>query len=137
MKYFKLIAIFSTLLFITSACATAPSPRAGKYDLDDQLEPVSEVLRYNLMDWEAVDNQSFILQTAPSQFYLIVLTRPADRLMYTETISITHTGAMLKPGYDKVTVYSSPYSDTYVIFKIYKLKDREEVKAIKEQLGGK
>ena len=136
MKSFKLITIFSMLLFITSACATAPSPGAGKYDLDNQLEPVSEVLRYNLMGWEAVDSQSFILQTAPSQFYLVVLTRPADRLMFTENISITHTGATLKPGYDKVTVYSSPYTETYVIYKIYKLKDRDEADAIKEQIGG-
>lgn len=137
MKSFKLITIFSILLFITSACATTPASTAGKYDLDDQLEPVSEILRYNLMDWEAVDSQSFILQTTPSQFYLVVLVRPADRLMFTEEISITHTGAMLKPGYDKVTVYSTPYSETYIIYKIFKLKDREEANAIKEQLGGK
>lgn len=136
MKSFKLITIFFLLLFLTSACATAPSLTAGKYDLDDQLEPVSEILRYNLMDWEAVDNQSFILQTAPSQYYLVVLVRPSDRLRFTEDIGITHTGPMVKPGYDKVTVYNSPYSETYIIYKIYKLKDREEVKAIKEQLGG-
>jgi hypothetical protein len=65
-----------------------------------------------------------------------VLTRPADQLMFTETIGISHTGANVKPGYDKVTVYSSPNTETYVIHKIYKLKDREEANAIKEQLKG-
>jgi hypothetical protein len=137
MKNIKLFTIIASLLFIMSACATVSPEKAGKYDLADQLEPVSEILRYNLMGWEAVDSQSFILQTAPSQYYLIVLISPSDRLRFTEDISITHTGAMVKPGYDKVTVYGSPYSDTFVIQKIFKLKDREEADAIKEQLSGK
>lgn len=134
MKTLKQLAVILALLFLVSACATAPI--AGKYDLDNQLEPVSEILRYNLMGWNAIDSQSFVLQTAPNQFYLIVLTRPADQLMFTETIGITHTGSNVKPGYDKVTVYSSPNSEDYVIHKIYKLKDRAEADAIKEQLKG-
>jgi len=136
MKTLKQLTVFSALFFIVSACATTSAPIAEKYDLDDQLEPVSEVVRYNLMDWNAIDSQSFILQTAPNQFYLIVLNRPADQLMFTETIGISHTGADVKPGYDKVTVYSSPKSEDYVIHKIYKLKDREEADAIREQLKG-
>lgn len=136
MKFFKPFAIFFMLLFITSGCATTSAPTAGKYDLDEQLEAVSEILRYNLMGWEAVDNQSFILQTSPSDYYLIVLISPSDRLRFTEDIGITHTGNMVKPGYDKVIVYSSPYTETFVISKIFRLQDREEANAVRERLSG-
>ena len=137
MNRIKQISIISILLFALSACATAPSDTSGKYDLDGQLEPVTEVLKYNLMSWDAIDSRSFILQTAPSQFYLIVLIRHSDQLPFAETISITSTGAVVKPGYDKVTVYGSPQVDTFVIDKIYKLENREQGTAIKEQLRGR
>jgi len=137
MNIIKRISILSILLFALSACATAPSDTSGKYNLDDQLEPVTEIVKYNLMSWEVIDSRSFILQTAPSQFYLIVLIRPSDQLPFAETISITNTGDMVKPGYDKVTVYGSPQVDTFVIEKIYKLENREQGNAIKEQLRGR
>jgi hypothetical protein len=129
------IVLFGSML-IVSACTGAAMKPYEKYALDDRLTPVSEILRYNLMDWEAVDSRSFILQTTPSQFYLVILTRPSDRLMFTETISISHTGAMVKPGYDKVTVFGSPNVETFVIKKIYRFENREQVEAIKKQLGG-
>ena len=125
------------ITLIMSACATAPTETSGKYDLKDQLEPVSEIFKYNLMGWETVDRQSFILQTSPSQYYLIVLLRPSEHLMFSESIGISHTGDLVKPGYDRVTVFSSSFTDTYVIDKIFKLKNREEVKTIKAQLTGK
>lgn len=137
MKHVKLITFFFTLLFVALACATGSLKSEGKYDLEDQLEPVSEIIRYNLMGWEAVDNQSLILQTAPSKNYLIVLRRPAENLMYSESISISHTGDMVKPGFDEVTVFSSPFSDNYVIDKIYKLENRDQINAIRKQLTGK
>lgn len=137
MKIMKQIAIFCILSLITSACATMPMGTAEKYNLDGQLEPVSEITKYNLMGWETVDRQSFVLQTSPSQYYLIVLIRPSEHLVFSESIGISHTGDLVKPGYDRVTVYSSSNTDTYVIDKIFKLKDREEIKAIKAQLTGK
>ena len=137
MKSFRQFFVILASLFLISACAGTPLKSLEKYDLDSQLEPVSEILRYNLMGWETVDNQSLILQTSPSQYYLIVLIYPSDQLMYAEHISISNTGDMVKSGFDKVTVYGSPMHDTYVIEKIYKLKDRDQVNAIREQLTRK
>jgi hypothetical protein len=136
MRVNKQTVILCILFFIISACATTQGKKADKYNLDDQLEVVSDITRYNLMSWETVDNQSFILQTSPSQFYLIVLIQPSNDLVFTESISISHTGAMIKPGYDRVTVFGPTKSEPYVIDKIFKLKDREEAKAIKAQLKG-
>jgi hypothetical protein len=137
MKALKPFIVLFIAMFILSACTGTAIKPYEKYNLDDQLTPASEILRYNLMDWEAVDSRSFILQTAPSRFYLVVLTRPSDRLLFTETISISHTGAMVKPGYDKVTVYGAPSTETFVISKIYRFENREQANAVKKQLRGK
>lgn len=129
------IPIFFALLML-SACATGPVKLADKYNnLDNQLEEVTEISRFNLMSWEKIDNQSFILQTSPSRFYLILLRRPAWEMPFAESIAISSTGNLVKPGYDRVTVFGTSQTEDYVIHKIFKLKDREAAKQIKEQLG--
>jgi hypothetical protein len=132
----QLIGIF-VLLLILSACATTPAKMPDKYNLDGQLERVTEILKYNMMGWDAVDMQSFVLQTTPSDYYLIVLTSPSDRLVFAEVVGINATGDVVKPGYNTVFVKGTTSEETYIINKIYKFKDFEQVKAIKEQITGK
>lgn len=136
MKASKLfIPLFFALLML-SACAGGPLNLAEKYkDLDNQLEEVSNIFRFNLKSWEAVDRQSLILQTGPDNYYLILLRRPANDLMFTETIAVSHTGDMVRPGYDRVTVFGISQTEDYIIHKIFKLKDREEAEKILEQLS--
>ena len=135
MKINKLLMVtVFMILFSLSACASTPIKTPEKYDLADQLKPVSEILKYNIMNWYAVDNQSLIVQTAPSQYYLIVLLRPSTQLLFSEYISISNTGSVVKQGFDKVTVYSSPYIDSFVIDKIFKLEGRDQAKAVTKQL---
>jgi len=125
-------------LLIVSACAGMNSfQHDEKYNLDDQLEVVTEIQKYTMRDWQKVDSQSFVLQTGASTYYLIVLIQPSTELMFSETIKISSTGAVVKPGFDKVTVYQSGRGQDYVINKIYKFKDYEQVKEIRAQLTGK
>lgn len=136
MKVIKsLILIFLTLLFV-SACATAPLNTTDKYNLDSQLEIVTEITKFNMMGWEHVDRMSFILQTTPSDYYLFVLNHPSDELPFAENIHISATGSFVKPGYNNVTVYGVSSTEDYVINKIYKFKDHEQVKEIRKQLTG-
>ncbi|MGA1865040.1 MAG: DUF6491 family protein [bacterium] len=125
------------MLFVSSFCAYARAEVPAKYNLDNQLEKVSEISKYNFMSWDKVDNQSFILQTSPSDYYLIVLSSPSGRLAYSETISIPDTNAMVKPGYNNVIIKGNGFKDTCIISRIYKFKDSEQVKAIKTQLTEK
>lgn len=136
MKPIKLfIPLFSALLML-SACASEPIKLADKYtNLDSQLEQVSNISRFNLMSWETIDNQSLILQTSPDSFYLILLRRPAYDLMFTETIAVSNTGNLVKPGYDRVTVFGPMQREDYVIHKIFKLKNRETATQIRDQLS--
>lgn len=136
MKPIKLFLPLFFAMLTLSACAGGPINLAEKYkNLDNQLEPVSDISRFNLMNWEKVDNQSLILQTSPDSFYLILLRRPAHDLMFTETISVSNTGDMVKPGYDRVTVFGTTQTEDYVIHKIFKLKDRKTATQIREQLS--
>jgi hypothetical protein len=44
---------------------------------------------------------------------------------------------MVKPGYNNVIVQGSGFKDTYIINRIYKFKDYEQVKTIREQITGR
>lgn len=114
----------------------APDTAADKYSrLESQLEEVSDISSFNLMNWDAVDNRTFILQTSPNRYYLILLRRRAHGLKFAETIAISNTGNMVRPGFDRVTVFSPFQKEDYIIHKIFKLKDRQEAKQIRDQLG--
>jgi len=136
MKTIKKLTGISTVLLIALLCAAAWAEMPAKYNLDNQLEKVTEISKYNFMSWEKVDRQSFVLQTSPSDYYLIVLSSPSDKLLFTETIKIPDTNAMVKPGYNNVIVQGSGFKETYIINKIYKFKDSKQVKEIKDQLTG-
>lgn len=124
--------------FMVFACAGTKSFEPNpKYNLDDQLERVTEIQRYSMKDWKKVDSQSLILQTGTSNYYLVVLTIPSTELMFSEVITVSSTGAAVKPGFDRVTVYQAREGRDYVIDKIYKLKDWDQAKAITAQLTGK
>jgi hypothetical protein len=136
MRAIKLLSLtFVTLLFL-SACATAPVSTSDKYNLDNQLQRVNEISKFSMMGWERVDRMSFILQTTPSDYYLFVLNYPSDELPFAENIRISTTGSFVRPGYNKVTVYGTNSNRDYVIDKIYKFKDYEQVKEIRKQLTG-
>jgi len=132
----KYILIISAILLIYS-CATTQPADEKKYDMDDQLELVSDINKYRLISWETVDHQSFVLKTGVSECYLIVLIRPSSLLMSCDSISISSTGSTVKSGFDDVTVVSSGMKESYRIHKIYKLKDSQQTKEIKAQLSGK
>jgi hypothetical protein len=86
------------------------------------------------MSWEKVDNQSIILQTGPSDYYLIVLLQPSHSLVFSEAIGISDTRDMIKSGFDNVVVEDSAGTNSYIIHKIYKLENRQQAKEIKKRL---
>jgi hypothetical protein len=131
----KLVSIFTVLIFV-SLCAVALAAMPAKYDLDKQLEKVDSIYKYKFMSWEKVDNQSFVVQTSPSDYYLIVLSSPSDKILFSENVRIDSTNNMVRPGYNNVYVRSSGMTDEYIINKIYKFKDYKQVQEIEAQLTG-
>lgn len=125
-------------LMLMAACAGMKSfQHDEKYNLDDQLEVVTEIHKYTMRGWETVDRQSFVLRTGPGTYYLIVLTGLSTELMFTESLKVSNSGATVKAGFDRVTVYQSGRGVDYVIHKIYKFRDYEQVREIRAQLTGK
>lgn len=130
----KLIVVFIIAIMAT-ACATAPISLPEKYNLDNDLEEVTEIFKFRVKSWEKVDNQSLILRTDVKNYYLIVLRRPAPNLVFSENIGISDTVDRIKRGYATVYIANPSGNESYIIHKIYKLKDQQHAKDIKEQLG--
>jgi hypothetical protein len=131
----KLITIFTVLLF-ASICAVAWAAMPAKYDLDKQLEKVDSIYKYKFMSWEKVDNQSFVLQTSPSDYYLIVLSSPSTKLLFSERVRINSTNNMVRPGFNNVIVHQGEGTEELIINKIYKFKDHKQVEEIEALLTG-
>jgi len=137
MRALKLLPMTFVALILLSACATTTLTGTDKYNLDNQLESVSEITKFNMMSWDDVDRNSFVLQATPSEYYLFVLNTPSDELPFAENIHVSATGSFVKPGFNNVTVYGINSKRDYVIKKIYKFKNYEQVKEITKQLTGK
>jgi hypothetical protein len=131
-----IIRMSSILLLpiIVVSCATTPRTIPEKYNLDDELEAVDRIYTPSISSWEEVDIQSIILRANVGDYYLLVLNRP----MYTRftgfSIGISSTVSSITRGFDRIFVGNAAGPGYYFIEKIYKLKDKEQVKEIKERL---
>ncbi len=131
------IHIFNMLiLLILSSCTTASMALPEKYSLDDQLERVTGISRYRVTEWHEVDQQSLIIKTGLSEYYLLVLDIPSNLLLFTDRISITSSASTILAGFDRVTLYyPGSLMDSYKIERIYRIKDRKQMRSIKKQLN--
>jgi hypothetical protein len=134
MKAITKLAFISTISLVTMACATMPANRAERYNFDDELVKVDQIYKFRLKGWEKVDNQSLIVQTDVNDYYLFILHRPSPSLVFSENIGITDSVDKIKPGYDNVVVEDSGGRESFIIQKIYKLKDREQALEIRKRL---
>jgi len=138
MKAFLKIYIALIFLLTISACVAGTIQIPEKYALDNQLEQVKTIFKYGITDWEEVDNQSLILQKGPAEYYLLVLKIPAPELPFLNRIKLTSTGNMIRAGMDDVVVYNQAHvRQSYPIDRIYRFKDSEQMRAIRDRLAGK
>jgi len=118
-----------------SSCAAGLLPLPEKYSLDGQLEPVTKIYKYGLIEWEKVDQQSLILRTGPSDYYLLVLKTPSYELLFTNSIRLSSTVSMIRAGMDQVIIYGAgDIKVSYTIERIYRIKGNKQMLAIKKQL---
>jgi len=132
----KVFSIF-VLLIMAVSCATTPSTLTEKYNLDNDLEAINKINIPKVSSWEQVDNQSIILRTNWNDYYLLVLRRPINRMVSGLSIGISSTAFSITSGYDRIFVNDTPFTEYYVIDKIYKLKGKEQAEEIKERLRKK
>ena len=130
----KVFSVFVLLIMTVSCATTTPIAIPEKYKLDNELEAVDRIYSPSVSSWEEVDIQSVILRANVSDYYLLVLHRPMVTRITTLTIGISSTVSSITPGFDRIIVNDTPFTEYYVIDKIYKLKGKEQAKEIKERL---
>ena len=131
-----IIKVFSIslLLIMAVSCATTMGPTPKKYNLDNDLEAIDQISSFRVSSWDQVDNQSIILKADWNDYYLLVLHRPLDRRVSGLSIGISSNVSSITAGFDRVIVKDTPFTEYYVIDKIYKLKGKEQAEEIKERL---
>ena len=112
--------------------SNAEEPGVDLRPLINQLHTVT--LSESLHQWIKVDNQSLILRTGPSEYYLLVLQIPSSKLMFSENISFICSIDVIKAGLDFVQIGDNI---NYLIDRIYKINSHEQMYTIKNQLVGK
>jgi len=134
----KFLLVFIPFMLI-SACAGGIIQLPQKYALDGQLEQVKSIYKYGrILDWESVDNQSFIIEITPGDYYLLILKMPSPELLFLNNIRISSNFGMIRAGWDEVIVYNGAHMrSTYFIDRIYKIKGSQQMRAIRDQLTGK
>jgi hypothetical protein len=137
-QYIASIAILLTTLSM-QGCAASPVTIDSVYTFDE-YEQVDSISILNLQGWEVIDNQSLIVQTGPSNYYLLVLRNKMPDLNVAETILFSSTGTRIVAGMDCVEVVGptcSPEAIPVVIDTIYKLGGRDDVQRIRRQISGR
>jgi hypothetical protein len=134
MKTIRQLVTLGIIIFMASACATS-STIPEKYNLDNQLENVSNITMSSLMSWDRVDNQCFTLQTSPTDYYLIVLEDMTNTLPFTNTVQISNIDTSFWRGYGDVILNDDGWEESCTIRKIYKFRDHEQVQEIRAQLN--
>jgi hypothetical protein len=132
---FRMILNLITALTITG-CATTPLTIEERYSFPE-LEQVTGLTHPQLMGWEVVDSQSLVIQTGPSQYYLLVLGQRLADLNFAESIIISSTGNRIEAKLDCVEVVQpqcTPGNIPVVIHAIYKLDGRSSVEMVKNRI---
>jgi Family of unknown function (DUF6491) len=138
-KILTILLAFVLTMFLSVSAPAATITIPDKYNLNNQLEQVHKFWRVRIMDWEAIDNQSLVIETSPGLYYLLVLTVPSYELpLKMNRIGITNSGSMIREGTDSVIVSGAGhYRQNYPIERIYKISGSKEMRAIINQLQGK
>lgn len=152
------------LILMAASCATTNYQIPDKYSLDGQLKSVDELpdtqvgriqpaftefiesfedaqevmARRDTVTYSEdktqlikVDPQSFILRSAPNNYYLFILNMPAPDLMHVNTISIRPQLNVIKAGRDYIDLGGLKY----LIERIYKIENAQQMHTIKNQLA--
>ena len=136
----KAIIKFKGILLVSLfalACATAPFKVQEKYNFDNKLQEATDISNFRIDSWEPIDHQSLVIKTDINNYYLVILDRPAIALPSSENIGVTITVDKIRPGFDQIIVADKNSSESYTIYKIYKLDGRKQATEIKKNLKAK
>ncbi len=111
---FFLQATVSIALAISLAACAGSTPKAEK-SVDEILaeknlrivEPVKQLINFNIRGWQYVNLQNVVLEDGPSKKYLVELNTPCRNLDYAQRIAFTSFGRVVSKN-DKLIVSDGP-----------------------------
>jgi hypothetical protein len=134
MRAYKNVLIILIVMILMSGCAAVTIQLPQKYALENQLERVDWIYKQRIRDWEKVDNQSLIIEMTPGVYYLMVLKIPSHELVFQNRISLSSSGSRIIAGFDDLITYNAAMRIRYPIEKIFKIRGRTQMQAIRDQL---
>jgi len=131
----KLLALSFLIMLISCAAPNTSSEQDQKY-LFPELEEVTSIRNYSIDSWSEVDKQSLIISVSPTQAYLVILRNRNHDLKFAHAISFGNSRRVYSK-FDRIQIINTSqdieHSPAY-IERIYKLKDKEQVKRIKQKI---
>ncbi|NNE36854.1 MAG: hypothetical protein HKN08_01010, partial [Gammaproteobacteria bacterium] len=114
---------------------TTPLVVDQKYSFPE-FESVHSISHYRINNWQHIDSQSLIVQTAPSEYYLVVLRSKIRDMSFSERVSFTSTGTQIQAKFDCVQVNDIRCSagQASPIEKIYRLNSKADVSYVREKI---
>lgn len=102
MKVMKIISSVFVLFVMVASCATTPTTLPEKYNLDNELEAVEQIVTIKAPSLEKIDNQSVIIKAKWNDYYLLVLRRPIDTRYSNPNIGLARAASTVTSGVDRV-----------------------------------
>lgn len=110
----SLKAVLSIAFAISLSACAGTAPEAEK-SVDEILaeknlkivEPVKQLINFNIRGWQYVNLQNVVLEDGPSKKYLVELNNPCRNLDFAQRIAFTSFGRVVSKN-DKLIVTDGP-----------------------------
>lgn len=107
-------AVLSVAFAISLSACAGTAPEADK-SVDEILaeknlkivEPVKQLINFNIRGWQYVNLQNVVLEDGPSKKYLVELNNPCRNLQFAQRIAFTSFGRVVSRN-EKLIVTDGP-----------------------------
>ena len=132
MKIWNILILGFALILAGCASTETATERNAQYTFPE-LEQVYSIDNFRMDGWEEVDKYTVIVNSRPRESYLFVLSGGLNDLRFAQGLLITSTLGKVEVGFDTVSTPQDPLMKAQ-IKRIYRLKDKAEKEAIKQQI---
>ena len=132
MKIWNIVILGFALILAGCTATKTVTERDAQYTFPE-LEQVYSIDNFRMDGWEEVDKYTVIVNSRPRESYLFVLSGGLNDLRFAQGLLITSTLGKVEVGFDTVSTPQDPLMKAQ-IKRIYRLKDKAEKEAIKQQI---
>jgi len=120
------------IAILVAGCAASANKHSELYKFPD-LQEVSSIDNFRMNGWEYIDKYSLFINSGPKKSYLVIFNGPSNDLKFAQRLQVSSKLGRVEVGFDNIVVGDNP-DIKYNIKRMYLIKDKEEKKAIKQQI---